>query len=87
MVLWLNQHPNIEDLHHHSAEIVEKLRQLLVSGAPATPDPRRNDFYELENGSQVFYIHISPINGKVLFLGTWLKDEMPAEMAASQQAG
>lgn len=60
---------------------------MLVPGAPAKPDPRRNNFYELENGSQVFYIHISPINGKDLFLGTWLKDEMPAEMAASQQAG
>lgn len=87
MVLRLNQHPNIEDLHHHSPEIVEVLRQLLASGAPAKADPRRNDFYELENGSQVFYIHISPVNGKVLLLGTWLKDEAPAAMAASQRAG
>jgi len=87
MVLRLNQHPNIEDLHHHSPEIVAVLRQLLASGAPAKPDPRRNDFYELENGSQVFYIHISPVNGKVLLLGTWLKDEAPAAMAASQRVG
>ncbi len=86
MVLRLNQYPNIEDLHHHSPEIVERLRQLLASGAPAKPDPRRNDFYELENGSEVFYIHISPVNGKVLLLGTWLKDEAPAAMAASQHA-
>jgi hypothetical protein len=87
MVLRLNQQPNIEDLRNHSAETVEKLRQLLAAGAPARPDPRRKDFYEVENCSRVFYIHISPVNGKVLLLATWLKDEEPAgaEHAALQQ--
>ncbi len=86
MVLRLNQRPNIEDLRNHPAETVEKLRELLASGAPAQPDPRRKDFYEVENGSRVFYIHISPLNGKVLLLATWLKDEQPAAtMATSPQ--
>ena len=87
MILRLNQHPNIEDLRHHGPEAVEKLRHLLASGAPAKLDPRRSDFYELEDGNKVFYIHISPVNGKVLLLGTWLKDKAPAAMAASQRAG
>ncbi len=86
MVLRLNQQSNIEDLRHHGAEAVEKLRHLLASGAPAKPDPRRSDFFELEDGNKVFYIHISPVNGKVLLLATWLKDEESAEIKASHQA-
>ena len=86
MILRLNQHPNIENLRHHGPEAVEKLRHLLASGAPAKLDPRRSDFYELEDGNKVFYIHISPVSGKVLLLATWLKDEEAAEMTASHQA-
>ncbi len=74
MVLRLAQRPIIEDLRNHPAEIVENLRELLASGAPAHPDPHRAGFYEVQNHSQVFYIHISPVNGKVLLLATWLKD-------------
>lgn len=86
MALRLNQQPNIEDLRHHGPEAVEKLRQLLASGAPAKPDPRRSDFYELEDGNKVFYIHISPVNGKILLLATWLKDEEPAKITACHEA-
>lgn len=78
MVLRLNPEPQIEDLRSHPAETVEKLRQLLASGAQARPDPRRKDFYELQDGSRVFYIHISPINGKVLLLAIWHKTEAPS---------
>ena len=85
MILRLNQQPNIEDLRHHGPEAVEKLRRLLAYGALAKPDPCRSDFFELEDGNKVFYIHISPVNGKVLLLATWLKDEEAAEMMASHQ--
>lgn len=74
MVLRMNGTPKIEDLREHPAELVEKLSALLVAGARATPDPRRKNFYELENCSRVFYIHISPYNGKVYLLGTWEKE-------------
>jgi hypothetical protein len=47
---------------------------LLASGAPAHPDPHRVGFYEVQNHSQVFYIHVSPVNGKVLLLATWRID-------------
>ncbi len=83
MVLRLNQQLEIEDLRNHSAETVEKLRQLLASGAQAQPDPHRADFYELESHTQVFYIHISPINGKVMLLATWLKDGQAAVAGVS----
>ncbi len=85
MVLRLNRTPEIEDLRNHPAEMVEKLRQLLASGAPAKPDPRRANFYELENHSQVFYIHISPANGKVWLLATWQKEESPATTRAAHE--
>ncbi len=81
MVLRLDQQPSIENLRNHPAAVVDQLRQLLAAGVQAHPDPRRKDFYELENGSRVFYIHISPVNGKVLLLATWSKDGKPAEVA------
>ena len=77
MVLRLSEQMDIEDLRNHPREIVESLRQVLAAGAPARPDPHRKDFYELEDGSRVFYIYISPLNGKVLLLATWQKDEEP----------
>ena len=77
MLLRLTQNARIEDLRKHPAAVIEKLRQLLVSGAEARPDPRRSGFYEVENYSQVFYIHISPVTGKVWLLAIWPKDQPP----------
>ena len=73
MLLRLNEDPRIEDLRNHPAESVEALRTLLRTGAPARPDPRRRDFYEIDNCSRVFYIHITP-RGRVLLLAVWSKD-------------
>src|SRR6266852_4869938 len=83
MVLRLAQLPIIEDLRNHSAETVENLRELLASGTPAHPDPHRAGFYEVQNHSQVFYIHVSPVNGKVLLLATWRKDSEASRSANS----
>ena len=87
MVLRLNHSLEIENLRNHPAETVDKLRELLASGAAARPDPRRAGFYEVENHSRVFYIHISPVNGKVLLLATWTKNEGAAEVSGSHQGG
>jgi len=73
MFLKLNGKPEIEDVWNHTPESVEALRSLLVSGAPAQVDPQRSNFYEVENCSRVFYIHITP-RGKVLLLAIWSKD-------------
>ncbi|MFQ5777136.1 MAG: hypothetical protein ACE5IP_03925 [Terriglobia bacterium] len=74
MVLQLSQNLSIENLRNHSAETVEKLRGLLAAGALAHADPRRQNFYELENGRQIFYVHVVPQRSKVLLLATWDKD-------------
>jgi len=77
MLLKLNETPRIEDLRNHSAESIETLRTILQTGAPARPDPRRRDFYEVDNCSRVFYIHITP-KGKVWLLAVWAKDSAKA---------
>jgi hypothetical protein len=84
MVLKASDNPVIENLGHYPAESVETLRQLLAAGAPAKADARRKDFYELHNGSRVYWIHISPVNGRVVLLAVWQKPTLTA--AASQAA-
>ncbi len=87
MVLRLNAQPKIENLRNYPAEMVEQLRELLISGAPAKLDAHRKDFYEVENCSQVFYVHVSPGNGTVMLLAIWQKDAQPvAALAASPVA-
>ncbi len=87
MVLRLNQQPIIENLRNYSPETIDKLRQMLASGVQGQPDPRRANFYELENCSQIYYVHISPLNGKVILLGIWSKTEEPVAAAAVGSPG
>ena len=61
-------------MRKHSGETVAKLRRLLTDGATAQVDPRRKDFYEVENGCVVYYIHVRPLIGKVYLLATWPKE-------------
>jgi hypothetical protein len=74
MAMALDCELHIEDLRNHSIETVNMLRDLLVGGARATADPKRAGFYELEHGSTVYYIHVSPTTGKILLLATWPAD-------------
>ncbi len=86
MVLHLNGDLRIENLRNYSPEMVEKLRELLAAGAQAQIDPRRKNFYEVENGSRVFYIHLSPVSGNVFLLATWLKGEATTSAGKSGAA-
>jgi hypothetical protein len=84
MVMALEREMQIEDVRNHPAETVQMLRSLLFSGTPVTPDPKRTDFYELEDAGVVYYIHISPASGKILLLATWPSEAALA--AASHEA-
>jgi hypothetical protein len=64
-VLW------IEDLGNHSAAAVIDLAILLAGTVNVTPDLKRKGFYEVEDGSTVYYIHVSPASGTIFFLATW----------------
>lgn len=67
----LERELQIEDLRNHPVETVHVLRDLLLSGAELIPDQKRVGFYELRHCSTVYYIHISPVTGKILLLATW----------------
>ena len=79
MVTCMERDVQIEDLRNHSTEMVMTLRNLLASGAGATPDPKRAGFYELESDSLVYYIHVTPSTGKILLLATWPTESALAE--------
>ncbi len=85
MLLRLDENPRIEDLRNHTAESVQTLGTLLRTGAPARPDPRRRNFYEVDNCSRVFYIHITP-RGRVLLLAIWSKDTPEPDVEAERLA-
>lgn len=82
MVLRLNGNLSIDNLRHYPADVLGELRTLLAAGALAEADPHRDNFYELENGSRVFYIHVSPRGNKVLLLASWPKGAAELERAA-----
>lgn len=63
----------IQNFRNHPIEDVEALRRLLGSGATAHLDPRRKNFYEVENGTRIFYVHVTPATAKVMFLAVWHK--------------
>jgi hypothetical protein len=83
MVLRMRNGLVVKDLRNHPAETVERLRTLLAAGGTAYPDPKRENFYELEDGHQVYYVYVYPRGDKVLFLATWLK-EAAAELACDR---
>jgi hypothetical protein len=72
MVLQTNGQHRIEDPRNYGPDVVNDLRNLMTAGVLAQLDPRRENFYALENGDSTFYIHISPINGHVMLLAKWL---------------
>lgn len=82
MLLKLNEPLQIENLRNYPAEAARRLRELLLRGALASPDPQRKNFYDVEDGSCVFYIHISPA-GTVLLLAIWAKEGAPLHAQSS----
>jgi hypothetical protein len=61
----------IVDLGSHSQESIDDLRQLLAGDATVRPDPRRPGFFDVESGSDTYFIHVSPVTGNVLLLAMW----------------
>lgn len=86
MVLRLNNDLVIENLGHYPAENVEKLRAMLAAGALAHADQRRENFYEIENGARVYWIHVSPVSGHVVLLAVWDRGGIATTTAAASRA-
>jgi hypothetical protein len=47
-----------------------------MRGTSLTPDPRHPGFFEIQDGTQVYYVHVVPESGKVLFLAAWPHAEL-----------
>jgi len=71
MVLRVKEQTKVENPRGYIAKVVNELRNLLTVGARARRDPRRENFYEVENVNNVFYIYISPVTGNVVLLAKW----------------
>jgi hypothetical protein len=71
MILRVEQDPTIDNLQNYPAEVVDQLRKLLVEGVSARQDPRRRNFYDVEGADRAFFIHLSPLTGKVILLAMW----------------
>jgi hypothetical protein len=73
----------IEAPRDHSLEVQERLRQLLDGGAPARLDPKRPDFYEIEDDTHVFYVHVVKASGKVTLLAVWDREPQSVDADAA----
>jgi hypothetical protein len=73
----------IENPRNHPAATVNALRELLSGGTEVRPDPKRPNFYEIEDESIVYYIHVFPASGKVLLLATWPGERLLVRMEKS----
>ncbi len=60
MITAPKQPPLVEDLRSNSQEQMAELRQLLATGAPSRPDPRRPGFYEVQGLSNTYYVFKYP---------------------------
>ncbi len=87
MFLRMKQLPSVDNLRSYPAEIIRELEELLLSGGSALPDPKRKDFYDLENHERTFFIQISSITGRVVLLATWLRRERVIEHVGCAKTG
>ncbi len=76
IALRLNPNAEIDNLRGYPVELINQLRSLLAGGpdlsqATIYADASRSGFYDLETRDRVFYIHVSPISGKIFLLATW----------------
>ena len=61
----------IEDIGSHPAEVLRGLRACLAAKSQLVPDPKRTSLFEVQGCSSVYYVHVSPISGKISLLATW----------------
>jgi hypothetical protein len=72
-VILFNEGMKIENPREYDSRTVEYLQHLLKVGSQPQPDPRRKNFYDLDGGSEAYYIHVSPITGNVVLLAKWVR--------------
>ena len=73
--------PYIDSPRNHPDETIAKLQSLLNSGTPLREDPRRANFFEVDDEDRVFYIHVSPTTSTVTLLAIWAQELEPEVVA------
>jgi len=73
MLLRIKQSQVVENLRNYPAGNITQLEELLASGVPALPDPKRENFYNLKDHERTFFVHISSATGRVALIATWLR--------------
>jgi hypothetical protein len=61
----------IEDLGQHPAEAVRGLRACLAARPNLVRDPKRESLFEVQGCARIYYIHVSPVSGKISLLASW----------------
>src|SRR6185295_2032027 len=77
MFLQMNAQLTIDNLGDYPPAIVAELRDLLLSGVTARPDPGRSNFYDVETTDRTFFIHASPDGDKVMLVAAWPRQLAP----------
>jgi hypothetical protein len=70
---------DIKDLGKHSVLTVLGLGILLADTVTVAPDPKRKNFYEVQGGSTVYYIYVSPISGTICLIAAWKNVAEPTQ--------
>jgi hypothetical protein len=78
MVMRWEHDVHIQDIRNHPKELLRGLESLLLKGASLTPDARHPGFFEVQDDTQVYYVHIVPNTRKVLLLAAWAQTELAA---------
>src|SRR6516162_7320571 len=60
----------IQDLRNHSGGTLMRLA-FILAGTVCVRPTKRKDFYEVEGGSEVYYIHVSPVTKIIYLLAVW----------------
>ena len=71
MFLQMEGQFSIDNVRNYPAGTVDQLRELLVFGVAARPDPNRTSFYDVGNSEYIFFIFASTSSSKIMLLAAW----------------
>lgn len=76
----------IKDLGNHHAATVISLGILLAGTVTVMRDPKRKNVYEVEGGSTVYYIYVSPVSGTISLLACWTNPASQFDVICAAQS-
>jgi hypothetical protein len=85
-MLKFNQGVKVENPRAYEAGAVKHLQYLLEVGSPVERDPRRENFFDVDGGSEIYYIHVSPVSGNVILLARWMRQSQGCYSDSNQLA-